>query len=302
MTRATPQIERIEMDSLACWRVLTAEAELLVAQQGAQVLSYRRHGEQPLIWLSEQAGYQRGQSVRGGVPVCWPWFGDLRRNPDAVQACYPGDGNAPAHGLVRGLDWELDGVEALDGEVQLRFSLDTRRQPLPGWPHAARLGLTLRLDAQRLHLALDTENLGDAPLAISQALHTYFAVSDIHQARVEGLDGCDYIETLDGWSRRRQAGDVAFSGETDRIYLGVPRRVAIHDAGWNRRVVLEAEGSSSAVVWNPWIDKSTRLSQFAPDAWQRMLCIETAQVMDDVLHLAPGARHRLAFSLWSEAL
>src|SRR3990167_6159128 len=90
-----PLVERLEIDQLPCWRVRTAAAELLVAQQGAQILSYQRHGERPLIWLSEQAEFKQGQSVRGGVPLCWPWFGDLRRNPQAVQALYQGGQLAP---------------------------------------------------------------------------------------------------------------------------------------------------------------------------------------------------------------
>ncbi|GAC1033998.1 D-hexose-6-phosphate mutarotase [Pseudomonas sp. No.21] len=296
-----PQIERIEMDELACWRLRTADSELLVAQQGAQVLSYQRNGEEPLIWLSEQAAFKRGQSVRGGVPVCWPWFGDLRRNPLDVQAHYPADGEAPAHGGVRSLDWELESVEALEGAARLVLSWDSRRTPLPGWNGDAELRLEIRLD-QRLHLRLETRNRGTAPLALTQALHSYFAVGDIHQVHVEGLDGCDYIETLEGWERRIQQGDVGFTGETDRIYLGTPARLAIRDQAWQRRVLIEASDSASAVVWNPWIDKAARLSQFADDAWQRMLCIETARVLDDALLLQPGASHGMAVSLWSEAL
>lgn len=296
-----PQIERIDMDQLPCWRLRTADAELLVAQQGAQVLSYQRNGEEPLIWLSEQAAFQRGQSVRGGVPVCWPWFGDLQRNPEAIQAHYQGDGAAPAHGGVRSLDWELEGVEALDGMARLVLSWDSRRTPLPGWKGDAELRLEIRL-GQRLQLTLETRNRGDAPLALSQALHSYFAVSDIRQVRMEGLDGCDYIETLEGWERRQQVGEVSFGGETDRIYLGTPARLAIRDDAWRRRVLIEASDSASAVVWNPWIDKAARLSQFADDAWQRMLCIETARVLDDSLLLQPGARHSMGVSLWSEAL
>src|SRR5690606_2872430 len=96
---STNQVERIELDQLVCWRIRACHSELLVAQQGAQILSYRQDGQPPLIWLSPDAAYRTGQSVRGGVPVCWPWFGDLRRNPQAVQTHYQQD-QAPAHGLV----------------------------------------------------------------------------------------------------------------------------------------------------------------------------------------------------------
>lgn len=298
---ALPSVERVELDELTCWRVHVGDAELLVAQQGAQILHFQHGAQAPLIWLSEQAAYHRGQSVRGGVPVCWPWFGDLRRNPPAVQAQYAGGTISPAHGAVRGLDWQLQGIEQADGAVSLNFVFDSRQHPLPDWPHAAELHLSIRLD-QQLHLKLGSRNLGDQPLALSQALHSYFAVSDIRQVSVQGLDGCRYIETLDNWQQHRQHGTLGFAGETDRIYLDTPTRLSIVDPGWQRRIHLDAWGSRSAIVWNPWIDKARRLSQFAEDAWQRMLCIETANVGDDIVTLAPGESHSLRLTLSSEAL
>ncbi|AYC34907.1 D-hexose-6-phosphate mutarotase [Pseudomonas cavernae] len=296
-----PTVDQLQLGELACWRVHTRHAELLVAQQGAQVLSYQPHGQEPLIWLSEQADYQPGQSVRGGVPVCWPWFGDLKRNPATLQALYHGSAPAPAHGLVRGLDWELLGIDTEDSAVNLRFACLQPEAGLPGWPHAVDLQLHIQLD-ERLCLTLSSHNRGDQPIVLSQALHTYFAVSDIHQTRVSGLAGSRYIETLEGWQERQQAGDLKFHGETDRIYLDTPARLSILDPGWQRQIHLEASGSRSAVVWNPWIDKAQRLSQFASDAWQGMLCIETANVLDDVLHLAPNEQKSLAVSLWAEPL
>lgn len=301
-TEQRPLVERVEMNQLACWRVRTTNAELLVAQQGAQILSYQRDGEQPLIWLSEQAEFEQGQGVRGGVPVCWPWFGDLRRNPEQVQAMHqPGQMIVPAHGLVRALDWQLLGIDSQDHGVVLDFVFNSVEQPQTEWPHAAELKLRIRLDDQ-LHLELDTRNLGDTPLAFSQALHSYFAVSDIRQVRVEGLRGCRYIDTLDNWLERQQPDTLSFHGETDRIYLDTPAQLSIVDPAWQRRIRLHSSGSRSAVLWNPWIDKARRLSQFAEDAWQGMLCIEHANVLDDHVLLAPGAQHRLSVSLWSEAL
>ncbi|MFI8610252.1 D-hexose-6-phosphate mutarotase [Pseudomonas sp. NPDC077649] len=296
----TAQVERVELDQLTCWRVRTAHAELLVAQQGAQILSYQPDGQPPLIWLSEQAAYERGQSVRGGVPVCWPWFGDLRCNPPAVQAAYQ-PGLAPSHGLVRGLDWQLLGIDEDGDAVTLRFVFDSRQHLLPGWPHAARLQLDIRL-GEDLALNLETHNQGDEPLVISQALHSYFAVSDVRQVGVEGLDGCRYLDTLDDWREHRQDGALQFVGETDRIYLGTPARLSIVDPGWGRRIHLDSSGSRSAVLWNPWIDKAKRLSQFAAEAWQGMLCIETANVMEDVVRLAADERHALRLRLSSEVL
>jgi len=298
---AKSHVERIERDELTCWRVRYGTGELLISQQGAQILSYREDDQPPLIWLSEQAAYARGQGVRGGVPVCWPWFGSLQRNPQAVQALHDDPAAAPAHGLVRNLDWQLLGIESGDAGVHLEFAYNTATQPLPHWPHAAELRLSIRLDG-RLHIALHSHNLGASPLPISQALHSYFAVSDIHQVSVEGLHGCRYIETLEDWQQRQQDGLLQFSGETDRIYLDTPAQLSILDPAWQRRIRLHSSGSNSAVLWNPWTDKAQRLSQFAADAWPGMLCIEHANVLDDIRTLAAGEHHQLALSLWSEPL
>lgn len=297
---STAQVERVELDQLTCWRIRAAGSELLVAQQGAQILSYQQGEQPPLIWLSPDAAYQRGQSVRGGVPVCWPWFGDLRRNPQAVQAHYHEE-QAPAHGLVRALDWELLGIDEEDSAVTLRFAYDTRNQPLEGWPRDASLTFVVRL-AGDLSMSLETHNRGDTPLTLSQALHSYFAVSDVRQVHVEGLQGCRYIDTLQDWQELRQQSELGFGSETDRIYLDTPARLSIVDPGWGRRIHLDARGSRSAVLWNPWIDKAGRLSQFPDDAWQDMLCIETANLLEDVVQVKPDERHRLELRLSSESL
>ncbi|WP_137822275.1 D-hexose-6-phosphate mutarotase [Pseudomonas sp. D(2018)] len=298
---SSPLVERIELDELTCWRVRTEDAELQVAQQGAQILGYQRDGEPPLIWLSNQAAYQKGKAVRGGVPVCWPWFGDLRRNPAEVQGMHEGGPLCPAHGLVRELDWELLNIDTNGTTVHMAFAVDSRSPLLPGWPHAAKLRLDIRL-GEALQVSLTSHNLGDTPLAISQALHSYFAISDIREVEVEGLDGCPYIETLEDWQLRKQQGNIAFSGETDRIYLKTPSRMSIVDRAWKRRIQLDVEGSASAVVWNPWVGKAKRLSQFAEDAWQGMLCIETARVMDDILVLKPGEEQRMVLNIASKPL
>ena len=298
---ARSHVERLELDDLTCWRVRYGRNELLISQQGAQILSYQEDDQPPLIWLSEQAAYKRDQGVRGGVPVCWPWFGSLQRNPQTVQAMHRQPAQAPAHGLVRGLDWQLLGIDSGDNGICLDFLFNTADQPLADWPHAAELHLRIRLDG-RLHLELTSRNLGDTPLAISQALHSYFAVSDIRQVSVEGLHGCRYIETLEDWQTCQQEGPLQFSGETDRIYLDTPAQLSILDPAWQRRIQLHSSGSNSAVLWNPWTDKAQRLSQFAPDAWPGMLCIEHANVLDDIRTLAAGEHHQLALSLWSEPL
>lgn len=285
---------------LNCWRITSDHAELLIAQQGAQVLSYQRLGEPPLLWLSDQATFRQGKSVRAGAPVCWPWFGIFERNPDSVKAMFKGE-QPPAHGLVRGRDWQLLRAEEHGDHLQFEFELPEAQGELPGWPHDVQLKLLVELGDQ-LKLTLTSYNLGNTDVILSQALHSYFAVSDVRQVQVEGVDGLAYIETLANWEQRKQQGNLGFAGETDRIYLNAPERLAIVDPHWSRRIILQASGSRTAVIWNPWTDRARDLPDMADDGWQRMLCIETANVLDDVVVLKPGATHAMSVAIGSEAL
>ena len=292
----TPQVETVKLDELNCWRIRHGDAELLLAQQGAHILSYQVAGQPPLIWLNDEAVFKSGKSIRAGVPVCWPWFGNFARNPQAVQAMRQGTDPAPAHGLVRATDWELLGIESDGDSLLVELRLPCPADGFPGWPHTVEPRLSIRLD-QQLHISLSSHNLGTESVSISQALHSYFAVSDVRKVQVEGVDGLNYIETLEDWKTKVQSGALHFSGETDRIYLNVPAQLEIVDPEWQRRIRLNSAGSRTAVIWNPWIDRAAQFGDMADDGWQRMLCIETANVMDDIVTLAPGARHTLSVSI-----
>jgi len=299
---STPQVESVKLDELNCWRISHGGAELLVAQQGAQILSYQREGEQPLIWLNDQAMFKHGTPVRAGVPVCWPWFGVFARNPEPVQAMLASPAGAGSHGLVRAMDWQLQAIDSsTDDNLRIDFTLPEAEGKLPGWPHKVALKLSIIL-GDHLSVSLTTTNLGDDDVALSQALHSYFAVSDVRDVHVEGVAGLKYIETLDDWKVVEQANELRFAGETDRIYKGVPAQLTIVDPVWKRRVRLTSSGANAAVIWNPWIDRAAQLSDMADDGWQRMLCIETANVMDDIVVLLPGAEHTLGVTIVSEPL
>jgi glucose-6-phosphate 1-epimerase len=298
---STPTIKKLKQGELDIWQIETANAELLVAEQGAQVLSYKRTGEQPLIWLNGQADFKQGKPIRAGVPVCWPWFGNLARNPEPIQQMRESDDPAPSHGLVRARNWTLAEPEVNGDRVTLTFSLPEADGQLPGWPHAARLELKIVL-ADTLSLSLTTLNLGVETLHLSQALHTYFAVSDVRQVAVEEVAGLEYIETLADWEQRSQEGQLEVTGETDRIYLQTPPRLSIADTQWKRRILIDAQGSASTVIWNPWIERAAALPDMDNGGWQGMFCIETANVLGDAQALGPGESHTLTVTFSSEAL
>lgn len=297
----TPHVETVKIDELDCWRIRHNGAELRVAQQGAHIFSYGRDGEQPLIWPNPEAVFKQGKGIRTGVPVCWPWFGVFDRNPQSVKAMRQSEQPAGAHGFVRTALWELAGAELEGDALRVDLVLPVPAGGFPGWPHPVGLTLSLLLDEQ-LHIRLTSHNRGTDTVTLSQALHTYFAVSDVRNVQVEGLDGHAYIDTADNWAEKTQSGLLHFTAETDRIYLDTPSQLNIVDKDWQRRIQLTAEGSKSTVIWNPWTERAKAFDDMADDGWPGMLCIETANVLDDVVVLAPGQSHTLAVSITAAPL
>jgi len=267
---------------LAMVEVANAQASATLALQGAQVLQWAPLGQQPVIWLSGAARYAIGKSIRGGIPLCWPWFGP-----------HPSEADFPAHGFARTSLWEIVDTQVLaDGATRIGLRLKHTDASRALWPHAAELECQISV-AATLEIDLLTRNTGSASITIGQALHTYFAVSDVRRTRIEGLEGCHYLDKVDGGRRKEQMGPVSFVAETDRTYLDTAADCLIDDPGLARRIRIHKRGSRSTVVWNPWIEKATRLGDLGADGWLHMVCVESANAADDVVTVPPGAEHRL---------
>ena len=253
-------------------------AEARIALQGAHLFHYRRRGELPLLWVSEASRFETGTAIRGGIPVCWPWFG---------MAFDPA---LPQHGFARTMMWELLEATEIDGATAKVFlALSPSEASLRLWPHRFELRLEITVGST-LSLALTTTNTDEHPFQLTQALHTYFALSSISDIRVEGLEGCPWFDALTH-TRHVQEGAIRFQGETDRVYQKVAGPIRLIDR--ERTITLTNEGSSSTVVWNPWIDKCARMSGMNPDSYETMLCIESANAMEDERTLQPGESHTL---------
>ncbi|MDX8408091.1 MAG: D-hexose-6-phosphate mutarotase [Mariprofundaceae bacterium] len=262
-----------------------------IALQGAHVLGYQAKGQEPIIWMSDEATYAPGKSLRGGVPVCWPWFG-----PHASDASLPG------HGPARTVDWKPVASETLDdGRTRISFEMIDTDQTRAMCPHPLKVQLHVTVGSS-ISLELETTNLGKSAFTLGEALHTYFLVGDVRLAHVEGLNGCEYIDKMDGGSRKTQIGPVTISEETDRIYLGTGERSEIIDPAMRRKIVIRSEGSGSIVVWNPWEATANKMGDLGPDGFLRMLCVETANAADDVVVLPAGATHRMLAEYSSEPL
>ena len=267
---------------LAVVEVANNQGSATIALQGAQVMTWAPRGQSPVIWLSRAAKFAPGKSIRGGVPVCWPWFG-----PHAT------DTSLPAHGFARTVPWEVIGTQTMtDGSARIDFRLiksDATRAP---WPHSSQLECHVTVGAT-LEIELVTRNTDRIAVTIGDALHTYFEVGDIRQVTIQGLEGCPYLDKMDGGQRKQQTGPVTIGAETDRIYLNSSADCLIDDPGLTRRIRIRKRGSRSTVVWNPWIEKSAKMGDFGENGYLNMVCVESANAADDVVTIAPGGEHRL---------
>ncbi|MEE2731245.1 MAG: D-hexose-6-phosphate mutarotase [Pseudomonadota bacterium] len=279
-----------QIDELPCIRIQHPKATALVALQGAQLLEYTPTGDKPIIWLSPLAEFKRGKSVRGGIPVCWPWFGDPRRNPSAVQQHLPA-GTLPAHGWVRDKPWVLDSVASNEDGVTLRFQFPTNNWPAP-FPNGVELSLEMVIGSE-LQLTLTTKNSSDQTLHFSQALHSYFAISDVNQMEIGQLEGVTFMDTLDDWREKTEDTPIQIGQETDRIYVDTPELIVVRDRQWNREIQVSSSTAKSAVVWNPWIEKGLRLSQFGEESYREMVCVETASVMGNTVSIIRNSMFNL---------
>ena len=273
-------------------RMAFATASASICLQGGHVVDWRmRTQAEPLLWLSRDAKFAPGKSIRGGIPVCWPWFGPHADNPAL-----------PAHGFARTAAWRVADSGCENGIVWILLELESAEAHGAMWPHAARLSLRVTL-GETLALELTTVNAGDAPFVLGEALHTYFRISDIGSISVGGLHGASYWDTVGQVEKKRQSGPLAFKQETDRVYIDAPQTCVIEDLPLSRRIHIRKQGSLSTVVWNPWTDKAERMGDLGkPDGWRGFVCVESANAWDNKLTLAPGETHALSVEYAVESL
>jgi glucose-6-phosphate 1-epimerase len=196
------------------------------------------------------------------------------------------------------MDWAIEATKVRDDgkvEITLAFAPSEITRGFGYDAFQLRFRVTVGSD---LELELETRNEAKEPLIYEDALHTYFAIADVHQASISGLEGTTYIDKTDRFKRKTLGNEpVRIGTETDQVHLDTQATCVIHDPVWNRRIFVEKSGSDSTVVWNPWVDKTKGMSDMAPDGWQEMICVETANAADNAVHLPPGASHKLTATI-----
>jgi len=263
--------------------ITNAYATAQVSSYAGQVLSFKPNNQaEDLLFLSDQIVYQHGKALRGGIPICWPWFGDDTSGFDR-----------PAHGFVRNQQWTvLASEQCVDGRTAITLGLRYSDESLAVWPYKFDLQLHV-IVGESLEISLTTHNLDNKDITITQALHTYFTISDVDHTAIQGLDEYAYLDKLDNFNSKVQSGDIVVDKEVDRVYQYSPEQVLLIDKGLNRTIKISSSGSAATIVWNPWSTSVTKISDLAPLSYKQFVCVETANAARDVCTVAEGKSHTI---------
>lgn len=267
--------------------VTTAWSTAEVYFHGAHITHFQKHDEPPLLFLSDQSRFEPGVPIRGGIPAIFPWFGK--------PADKPGQ-----RGFVRNRSWTLKEITTADnGIIITRLRLPPCAE-LGDGEIAVEYAVTV---SDTLSAELIVKNESARTFAFENCLHTYFAVGAISAIQVAGLHGVDYLDSLDDHQRKHEAtAAIRFAGEVDRTYLNTAHAVEIRDTALRRVIRVEKAGSTSTVVWNPWIAKAEAMPDFGNEEYQRMVCVESGNVAENQITLQPGQTASLKVKLSSEAI
>ncbi|NRP16574.1 MULTISPECIES: D-hexose-6-phosphate mutarotase [unclassified Marinobacterium] len=264
---------------------LTFKSDLaIISLSGGHILSYQSNGEERL-WMSPKANLEAGKSIRGGIPVCWPWFG-----------AHLSDESKPAHGFARTSIWTL--VDAQDHEEFASVTLGLENSVAnPLFPYDCSLAIKVTL-TDKLSVELITTNLGNQPIEITQALHTYLPISDLDNARIAGLKGVDYADKLKGFARATEDRDsVDLKEPTDRVYFDDSNCLILNDKNQETRIYKQNSGTT--VVWNPGKETAKNMADIGAENYRGFLCIEAANAMEDKVRIEPGESFTLRQGIYA---
>jgi glucose-6-phosphate 1-epimerase len=257
---------------------------------GAQVTHFQPRDARPVLFVSRESHFEAGapgKPIRGGVPICFPWFG-----------AKPDDPAAPAHGFARLLAWHVTDLSPDDrGRARATLRLDASDYTRRYFAHDFAAVLSVTVDAS-LQIGLTLLNRGSVPMVIEEAFHSYFAVGDARRVSIRGLEGTPYLDKTEGAARKvGEPAPIAIMRETDRVYPSARGVVTIDDPILSRRIVVDKSGSATTVVWNPWMAKAAAMKDFGDDEWTQMACVETANTAENAVTIAPGESHTMSATI-----
>ena len=266
---------------LPCVQVTAPRASGEIYLHGAHVTSWKPTGAEEALYVSSKSKWQAGTAIRGGVPVCFPWFSTRAEDP-----------RSPAHGLVRTKSWQLEGITHADHDVTVALSTSANEATRRTWFGDFHL-LFCATFGEQLRLELIVTNHGTSSFRFEEALHSYLRVGNVAAAKLRGLNGVAYLDKTEGQREKHQHGDLVLSAETDRVYRNTLSTVEIEDPAARRRILVAKEDSRDTVVWNPWSEKGKAMTDVGIDEWRHFVCVETCNVGDHGINLAPAQAHTM---------
>lgn len=266
-------------------QVQNTHARAVISLYAAHILSYQpTHAHTDLLFVSEKAHYQMGKSIRGGIPLCWPWFG-----------AHPNDKTLPNHGFARTQLWQVLSTQVLDnGATLIRLGLAANTDTKKFWPYEFKLQLDI-IVGDTLKLTLITYNKDQQDFTITQALHSYFTVGEIEQVEVLGFANSVYADKIEQYALKTQmANALTINSEVDRVYKTSPNPILIQDKTLNRCIIINSQGSHSTVIWNPWSEVSAAMADLTKQDYLHFICVETANALEDVITIKSNEHYSLS--------
>lgn len=265
-----------------------------ISLQGGQVIAWQpKFLAQPVLWLSSNARFVKGRSIRGGVPICWPWFG-----------AHPTDSTFCPHGFARVIPWRVMDIDATPtGATRIILEMQDTPEAQRQLSYPYNLTLTITI-GRRLRVEMATVNKADHPFVIGEAFHTYLNISDIANVSIVGMQDCVYADKILKYERNVEHNDLTFDGgEFDRVYIHHSSDCSVHDVGYNRIIHVSKSGSDTTVVWNPGADKAGQMADMGvTDEWRKTICVETTNALDNMVVINPGRTHVISAEYSIETL
>jgi glucose-6-phosphate 1-epimerase len=252
-----------------------------VYMHGAHITSWTPLAAEEVLFVSSKSRWEDGRAIRGGIPICFPWFADKAD-----------DLSAPAHGFVRTTEWQLESIVQAGNAITVSMLAKSNDDTKKWWNADFQVVHRITFGSE-LNLELIVKNIGAASFRFEEALHTYFRVGQIEKTQLQGLSTVHYIDKTDSNRKKTQEGSIVIVAETDRIYLNTNGAIEVEDQLLHRRIGVAKENSLTTVVWNPWVQKAKAMSDFGDDEWMQMVCVEASNVSDFAVELAPGQEHKM---------
>lgn len=260
-------------------KVSNDSATAEIALHGAHVLSFTPTGQRAVIWLSPDAIFQEGKALRGGIPICWPWFG-----------AHPTEKSLPSHGFARNRNWEVKSVDLSQAnQTILTFELPASHAEQI-WKKSVSAELTITIGST-LEVKLTSVNHSAETIEVGSALHTYFNIADIHNVKLTGLEQTRCLDTVSNQEFTTGPSALTVDAQTDLVFYETPATVTIADG--DRQIIVEKENSLTTVVWNPWAELAAGMADFANEGYKHMICVEAVNSFNDLATIAPGSAHSL---------